>query len=179
MAEEIFILVSCIHAPKQYALTKLLNYRVNYRKFTFFPTAWKVSAFWVFPVRFFPAFGLNTNRKSGEKFFHAGKLGNKAKGRISKQVFQENKARQIFRKTNISYPLILTLMYVCVSEGKKCSRALFSWKTRFDIRPFALLSMNSAITSSLKNCIASSINKLRNNSREDHREDIKRWKISF
>ena len=31
---------------------------------------------------------------------------NKAKRRISKQVFQENKARQIFRKTNISYPLL-------------------------------------------------------------------------
>ena len=30
---------------------------------------------------------------------------NKAKGRISKWVFQENKARQIFRKTNISCPL--------------------------------------------------------------------------
>ena len=33
-------------------------------------------------------------------------VGNKAKGRISKQVFQENKARQILRKTNISCPLI-------------------------------------------------------------------------
>ena len=33
-------------------------------------------------------------------------VGNKAKGRISKPVFQENKARQIFRKTNIFYPLI-------------------------------------------------------------------------
>ena len=33
-------------------------------------------------------------------------VGNKTKGRISKRVFQENKARQIFRKTNISYPLI-------------------------------------------------------------------------
>ena len=33
---------------------------------------------------------------------------NKAKGRISKRVFQENKARQIFRKMNISYPLIRT-----------------------------------------------------------------------
>ena len=31
-------------------------------------------------------------------------VGNKANGRISKRVFQENKARQIFRKTNISYP---------------------------------------------------------------------------
>ena len=35
-------------------------------------------------------------------------VGNKAKGRILKRVFQENKARQIFRKTNISYPLIRT-----------------------------------------------------------------------
>ena len=30
-------------------------------------------------------------------------VGNKAKGRISEQEFQENKARQIFRKMNISY----------------------------------------------------------------------------
>ena len=35
-------------------------------------------------------------------------VGNKAKGRISKRVFQENKARQIFQKTNISYSLIRT-----------------------------------------------------------------------
>ena len=35
-------------------------------------------------------------------------VGNKVKGRISKRVFQENKARQIFRKMNISYPLIGT-----------------------------------------------------------------------
>ena len=35
-------------------------------------------------------------------------VGNKPKGRISKRVFQENKAAQIFRKTNISYPLIRT-----------------------------------------------------------------------
>ena len=33
-------------------------------------------------------------------------VGNKPKGQISKRVFQENKAHQIFRKTNISYPLI-------------------------------------------------------------------------
>ena len=35
-------------------------------------------------------------------------VGNKAKGRISKQVLQENKARQIFGRTNISYRLIRT-----------------------------------------------------------------------
>ena len=35
-------------------------------------------------------------------------VGNKAKGRISKRVFQENEARQIFRKENISYLLIRT-----------------------------------------------------------------------
>ena len=34
---------------------------------------------------------------------------------------QENKAQQIFRKTNISYPLIRTRTYVCVSGDKKCS----------------------------------------------------------
>ena len=48
-------------------------------------------------------------------------VGNKVKGRISKRVFQENKARQIFRETNISYPLIRIRTYVCVSGGKKCS----------------------------------------------------------
>ena len=35
-------------------------------------------------------------------------VGNKAKGRISKRVFQESKARQNVRKTSISYPLIRT-----------------------------------------------------------------------
>ena len=35
-------------------------------------------------------------------------VGNKAKEQISKLVFQENKARQIFRKTSISCPLIRT-----------------------------------------------------------------------
>ena len=35
-------------------------------------------------------------------------VGNKAKERISKRGFQENKARRIFRKTNIPYPLIRT-----------------------------------------------------------------------
>ena len=36
-------------------------------------------------------------------------------GRISKRVFQENKAHQIFQKTNVSYPLIRTQM--CVHQG--------------------------------------------------------------
>ena len=48
-------------------------------------------------------------------------VSNKAKGRISKRVFQENKARQIFRKTHIAYPLIRIGTYVCVSGGKKCT----------------------------------------------------------
>ena len=54
-------------------------------------------------------------------------VGNKAKWRISKRVFQENKARQIFRKTNISYPLIRTrtcvyqgVRNVCFSENLTC-----------------------------------------------------------
>ena len=50
-------------------------------------------------------------------------FGIKAKRRITKRVCQENKARQSFRKTNISYPLIRTLRshVVCVLGGKKCS----------------------------------------------------------
>ena len=46
---------------------------------------------------------------------------NKTKGRISKRVLQEKKSRQIFQKTNISYPLVRTRTQVCVSGGKKCS----------------------------------------------------------
>ena len=36
------------------------------------------------------------------------RVGNKAEGQISKRVFQENKAGQIFRKMKIFYPLIRT-----------------------------------------------------------------------
>ena len=46
-------------------------------------------------------------------------VGNKAKGRISKRVFQENKARQFFRKAKIFYPLIRTRTYGQVLM-KKC-----------------------------------------------------------
>ena len=66
---------------------------------------------------------------------------NKAKGRISKRVFQENKARQIFRKKIIFF----NPWYAHVSGGKKMSflrkiwRDLFSWNTHFEIHPFALL----------------------------------------
>ena len=46
-------------------------------------------------------------------------VGNKAKGRISKRVFHENKAHQIFQKMNISYPLIRAR--TCDHQGgKKC-----------------------------------------------------------
>ena len=54
-------------------------------------------------------------------------VGNKAKGQISKRVFQECKARQNFRKTNISYTLICTrtcayqeVGNVCFSETLAC-----------------------------------------------------------
>ena len=46
-------------------------------------------------------------------------IGNKAKGRISKGVLQENKTRQIFRKKKISYPPD-TYTQVCVLGDKKC-----------------------------------------------------------
>ena len=43
----------------------------------------------------------------------------KAKGRICKRVFQENKACQIFRKNEHLLPPD-TQTYVCVSGNKKC-----------------------------------------------------------
>ena len=45
-------------------------------------------------------------------------IGNKAKGQILKQVFQEKEACQIFQKRTF-------LTYVCISGGEKCS---FFWK---------------------------------------------------
>ena len=68
-------------------------------------------------------------------------VGNKAKGRISKRVLQENKTRQIPRKTNISYSLIRTraCVYEEVRNVRKIWRALFSCKTHFVICFFASL----------------------------------------
>ena len=58
-------------------------------------------------------------------------VGNKAKGRISKRVFREDKAWQIFRKAKE--------MFVFWNIW----RALSSRNTRFEIRPFALLPTHS------------------------------------
>ena len=63
------------------------------------------------------------------------------------RVFQENKARQIFQKTDISYPLIRTRR--CAYQGVrnvhffgKFGVLWFSWNTRFQISPFAILPTN-------------------------------------
>ena len=74
-------------------------------------------------------------------------VGNKPKGQISKRMFQENKACQIFRKTNISYPLIRTRTYVY--QGVRNVRFRKIWLTLlpqnigFEIHPFGFLPMNS------------------------------------
>ena len=67
----------------------------------------------------------------------------KAKGWISKRVFQENKARQIFPKTKISYPLISTrtcayqrVRNVRYSENLACFVFL---KHPFWVSPFCLI----------------------------------------
>ena len=80
------------------------------------------------------------------QFFMDELLANKAKGRILKLVMQANKARQIFRKTIISTSWYA--YYAVKKRGKKFlffgkfRRALFSYNTRFEIRPFAFLPMN-------------------------------------
>ena len=70
-------------------------------------------------------------------------VGNKAKGQILKRVFQENKVRQIIRKTNISYPLIRTRTCACqglrnVRFSEKLARFVF-FKNQFWDSPFCLI----------------------------------------
>ena len=80
-------------------------------------------------------------------------VNNKTKRQILKRVLQENEARQIFRKTKISYPLIRTCPFLIpwYAHGRvrirekemfvfrKIWRALFSWNSRFEIRRVAIL----------------------------------------
>ena len=74
-------------------------------------------------------------------------VGNKAR-RISKQVFPENKAHQIFRKTIISYPLMRkrTCTYQGVRNVHFSENLAFCFlETPVEICPFVLLTMNYAI----------------------------------
>ena len=106
----------------------------------------------VFHILLFCSCGYNSSRKIFPLVLPTSRsdaefIGNKVKGQISKLVFEENKAHQIFRKTNIFYTLIRTRTYaylgvrnfcfsdVYVSGGKKCS----FFNTRSEIRSFALL----------------------------------------
>ena len=65
------------------------------------------------------------------------------KKRNSKRRLKENKARQIFRKTNISYPLVHTQTYMYQGERNarfsKIWRALFSFYPCFEIDLFYLI----------------------------------------
>ena len=47
-------------------------------------------------------------------------VGHKAKGHISRRLFQENQVCQILRKANISYPLIRAPTFA-YQGGKRCS----------------------------------------------------------
>ena len=91
--------------------------------------------------------GMKSFYKSNNCYMSLQLVGNKAKERISKRVFQENKARQIFRKTNISYPLIRAR--TCAYQGLRKVRfsenlAYFVFlKTRFEVHPFGLLPTNN------------------------------------
>ena len=72
-------------------------------------------------------------------------VGNKAKGRISKRVFQENKVSQIFRKTNISYqgvrnaPFLENLPCFAFLLPPICSLLMISNQSNEHQRHFAYL----------------------------------------
>ena len=79
------------------------------------------------------------------QFHSVDTVGNTPKGPISKRVFQENRAPQIFWKRNIPYPIIRTC--TCTYQGARNVRfsenlawlPLFPWNSRFEICPFGLL----------------------------------------
>ena len=110
----------------------------------------------VWPVVFsqIPIFHRNTALKNSSEF-----VGSKAKGRISKRVFQENKANQIFRKTNVSLSLIRTR--TCAYQGVRnvpFSENLLSFvflKDPFWDSPFCLITDELKINEVLRtqNCI--------------------------
>ena len=74
------------------------------------------------------------------RFLWSQDVGNKATGRISKRVLKENKASQIFRKTNISYLLIRSRTHRVRNVRFSENVASFAFcNNRFEISPFALL----------------------------------------
>ena len=81
-------------------------------------------------------------------------IGKRAKGWISKRVFQENKARQIFRKTNISFPLIRTP--TCAYQGARNVRFFGKfgvlWFLETPVLRFALLPYYQRISNTLIYC---------------------------
>ena len=87
-----------IHALTEITKGMVVNKKLLYPQFSFCPPIWICH---------------NGNIHDHSHDF----VGNKAKGRISKRVFQENKARQIFLKTNIFYPLTRTR--TCAYQGVK------------------------------------------------------------
>ena len=70
-------------------------------------------------------------------------VGNKAKGRISKRMFQESKARQNFWKTNISYPLKRTCTCAYQEVRNVCFSVIVAYfaflKHSFWDLPFCLI----------------------------------------
>ena len=77
-----------------------------------FLSSWAPSLFYIWRTHYRPRWTLCRQK---EYIAMDEIVGNKTKGWISKRLFQENKARQIFRKINISYPLIRTC--TCTYQG--------------------------------------------------------------
>ena len=123
--------IFCLQFLSQYRQCSLKNLRLNHC------------------LRFYIAFFLLLTKSYQVLQYSKPKLnfvGNKAKGRISKWMFQENKAGQIFRKTNISYPLISTR--TCAYQGVRNVRfseilaCFVSLKDSFWDSPFWLITDN-------------------------------------
>ena len=116
--------------------------KISNRQIKFLPILIKMSKFVDHQIKFPPKFLPSRYPYRLHRVVRRNKqiVGNKAKGHISKRRWQENKARQIFRKINISYPLICTCMCayqgvrnVCYSKNLACFLFLLlpSWYSSF------------------------------------------------
>ena len=108
-----WLLFSCsVHRSSQSLVFCYNDVCKNFAKFAGKHKCWILS---LTKLQAFICFVQHLRMSFSERQF----IGYKAKRRISKRGFQENKTCQIFRKTSIYYPLIRTTYLF--TGGKKCS----------------------------------------------------------
>ena len=96
MNTDLYVFTSWNHQSK--------SKKSNHERVNSFINVWY--SYFLWEMEEFYIFQKDERQYKNEEGYNPKVVGNKTKGRVSILVLQENKARQIFRKANISYPLI-------------------------------------------------------------------------